>query len=136
MNSKTPFNLQVHGIMGLNKLNRGIEITVKGMVEDEKYFEAALAVRKEMIKQLYSLSARWSSGWSCDAFGYVFSLEILATEDGTLNGFAASAEKLYRKLKDKRTTNMMRSIFFISSLFLIHFSIVFSAKTSLIHKRL
>ncbi len=44
---------QVHGIMGLNKLNRGIEITVKGMVEDEKYFDAALAVRKEMIKQLH-----------------------------------------------------------------------------------
>ncbi|EIL86739.1 mechanosensitive ion channel [Bacillus altitudinis] len=44
---------QVHGIMGLNKLNRGIEITVKGMVEDEKYFEAALAVRKEMITQLH-----------------------------------------------------------------------------------
>lgn len=39
--------------MGLNKLNRGIEITVKGMVEDEKYFEAALAVRKEMITQLH-----------------------------------------------------------------------------------
>ncbi|MGE6631734.1 mechanosensitive ion channel family protein [Bacillus sp. NPDC077027] len=44
---------QVHGIMGLNKVNRGIELTVKGMVEDESYFEAALAVRKEMIKQLH-----------------------------------------------------------------------------------
>ncbi|MFS8303462.1 mechanosensitive ion channel family protein [Bacillus altitudinis] len=50
-NAIEPF--QVHGIMGLNKLNRGIEITVKGMVEDEKYFEAALAVRKEMITQLH-----------------------------------------------------------------------------------
>ncbi|MFI8623802.1 mechanosensitive ion channel family protein [Bacillus altitudinis] len=50
-NAIEPF--QVHGIMGLNKMNRGIEITVKGMVEDEKYFEAALAVRKEMITQLH-----------------------------------------------------------------------------------
>ncbi|WP_242731762.1 mechanosensitive ion channel family protein [Bacillus altitudinis] len=50
-NAIEPF--QIHGIMGLNKLNRGIEITVKGMVEDEKYFEAALAVRKEMITQLH-----------------------------------------------------------------------------------
>lgn len=50
-NAIEPF--QVHGIMGLNKLNRGIEITVKGMVEDEQYFEAALAVRKEMITQLH-----------------------------------------------------------------------------------
>ncbi|MBY0188249.1 mechanosensitive ion channel [Bacillus aerophilus] len=50
-NAIEPF--QVHGIMGLNKLNRGIEITVKGMVEDEKYFETALAVRKEMITQLH-----------------------------------------------------------------------------------
>ncbi|MBG9911597.1 mechanosensitive ion channel protein MscS [Bacillus xiamenensis] len=50
-NAIEPF--QVHGIMGLNKLNRGIEITVKGMVEDEKYFEASLAVRKEMITQLH-----------------------------------------------------------------------------------
>ena len=50
-NAIEPF--QVHGIMGLNNLNRGIEITVKGMVEDEKYFEAALAVRKEMITQLH-----------------------------------------------------------------------------------
>ncbi|MEK4570367.1 mechanosensitive ion channel [Bacillus altitudinis] len=50
-NAIEPF--QVHGIMGLNKLNRGIEITVKGMVEDEKYFEAVLAVRKEMITQLH-----------------------------------------------------------------------------------
>ncbi|MFS0655836.1 mechanosensitive ion channel family protein [Bacillus sp. 179-C3.3 HS] len=44
---------QVHGIMGLNKMNRGIEITVKGMVADEFYFDAALAVRKEMMKHLY-----------------------------------------------------------------------------------
>ena len=48
LNAAEPF--QVHGIMSLNKLTRGIEFTVKGMVQDTEYFSASLAVRRVLAR--------------------------------------------------------------------------------------
>ncbi|MEC2061817.1 mechanosensitive ion channel protein MscC [Bacillus stercoris] len=50
-NPAEPF--QVHGITALNKINRGVEFTVKGMVKDDDYFSASLAVRRVLVRQLY-----------------------------------------------------------------------------------
>ncbi|AUZ25607.1 mechanosensitive ion channel protein MscC [Bacillus cabrialesii] len=44
---------QIHGITALNKINRGVEFTVKGMVKDDDYFKASLAVRRVLVRQLY-----------------------------------------------------------------------------------
>lgn len=44
----------MHGIMSLNKLTRGIEFTVKGMVQDKEYFSASLAVRRVLARELYN----------------------------------------------------------------------------------
>ncbi|MBL3614232.1 mechanosensitive ion channel protein MscS, partial [Bacillus sp. RHFS18] len=52
LNATEPF--QVHGIMSLNKLTRGIEFTVKGMVQDTEYFSASLAVRRVLARELYN----------------------------------------------------------------------------------
>lgn len=52
LNAAEPF--QVHGIMSLNKLTRGIEFTVKGMVQDKEYFSASLAVRRVLARELYN----------------------------------------------------------------------------------
>ncbi|AKL83491.1 YfkC [Bacillus atrophaeus UCMB-5137] len=51
LNPEEPF--QVHGITSLNKINRGIEFTVKGMVKDQDYFSASLTVRRVLVRQLY-----------------------------------------------------------------------------------
>ncbi|KAA6444075.1 mechanosensitive ion channel family protein [Bacillus atrophaeus] len=51
LNPEEPF--QVHGITSLNKMNRGIEFTVKGMVKDQDYFSASLTVRRVLVRQLY-----------------------------------------------------------------------------------
>ncbi|KYD00632.1 hypothetical protein B4144_0809 [Bacillus atrophaeus] len=51
LNPEEPF--QVHGITSLNKVNRGIEFTVKGMVKDQDYFSASLTVRRVLVRQLY-----------------------------------------------------------------------------------
>lgn len=51
LNPEEPF--QVHGITSLNKINRGIEFTVKGMVKDQDYFSACLTVRRVLVRQLY-----------------------------------------------------------------------------------
>ena len=40
--------------MSLNKLTRGIEFTVKGMVQDTEYFSASLAVRRVLARELYN----------------------------------------------------------------------------------
>ncbi|MCG8398482.1 mechanosensitive ion channel family protein [Bacillus atrophaeus] len=51
LDPEEPF--QVHGITSLNKINRGIEFTVKGMVKDQDYFSASLTVRRVLVRQLY-----------------------------------------------------------------------------------
>ncbi|MDL5140522.1 mechanosensitive ion channel family protein [Bacillus atrophaeus] len=56
LNPEEPF--QVHGITSLNKINRGIEFTVKGMVKDQDYFSASLTVRRVLVRQLYQYNVQ------------------------------------------------------------------------------
>jgi small conductance mechanosensitive channel len=44
---------QVHGITNLNSVNRGIELTVKGVVNDDDYFQCSLYARRLIARKLY-----------------------------------------------------------------------------------